>query len=173
MAFTLQDDLGAVAGANACISEAEFITYHADRGNDHSAFSTAQVEQAIIKATDYVDSRFLNNFPGTRLVLGQSTEWPREDAYDREGDLVEGIPTALKEALAEYTFVALSSDLTPTPDYDAGGVITRKKEKLGPLEEETVYSETSQKTGLRTYPVADLKLRSLLTGSRSTGRVIR
>lgn len=70
MATTLvvQDDDGDVANANAYITLAFFQSYHTNRGNDYSDSSSDEQKAAIIRATDYLDTRF--DFRGVRLNGG-------------------------------------------------------------------------------------------------------
>lgn len=67
MALVVQDDLGSL-DANGYITVAFFKSYHDARGNSYSGKTDQQIEYAIIKATDYVDTRFA--FRGTKLGLG-------------------------------------------------------------------------------------------------------
>lgn len=70
MAVTLntQNDDGDVALANAYITTAFFDSYHTNRGNDYSAFDADEKKAAIIRATDYLDTRF--DFRGVRFNGG-------------------------------------------------------------------------------------------------------
>lgn len=68
MTLKVQNSYGSVASANAYITLAEFKSYHDDRGNDYSGFIDAKLENAIIKATDFLDTRF--NFLGIKMTLG-------------------------------------------------------------------------------------------------------
>ena len=159
MAFTVQDDTGTVTGANAYVTEAEFIAYAADRAMDHSAYNSADIQVAIVKATDYLDQRF--RFVGERLSgFEQPTEWPRASAYDIHRSYVNGVPTQVKEATIEYAFRALSATLNPDPTFDAtGATVKSKAEKVGPISEETTYmGETQALISLPRYPAADKKL---------------
>ena len=94
MAFTVQTD-PPTTGANAYVTTTEFRDYHRDRGNTVTGGSSA-MQQAIIKATDYLDYRF--RFVGERQLVGQTTEWPRIGARDVDRENVAGIPTEVKEA---------------------------------------------------------------------------
>lgn len=153
MAFTVQDGTTPVAGANAYITEQEFKDYHNERGNDIASLAGGDIQKAIIKATDYIDTKF--RFKGTRVAAGQSTLWPRLDALDCEGDEVTGIPSAIKDATAEYAFIASSQDLNPNPTRDASGTkVELTKRKVGPLETETRFVEGSTFSSPK-YPVAD------------------
>lgn len=54
----VQTDDGRLGNANAYIDLPTFKSYHDNRGNDYSAFSDVKLSQAIILASDYVDTRF-------------------------------------------------------------------------------------------------------------------
>lgn len=170
MAFVLQTDAG-LADANAYVDVDFFRAYHTDRGIDISAYTDDTVIQgAIIRATDYLDTRF--SFIGRKERREQRTQWPRSDAYDIDDDLVFGVPYEVQEACAEYTLIALQQTINPSPVRDdRGRVVKRTFEKVGPLEEEVEYSDATRFEMPR-YPVADRKLtmRGLV---RSSGRIRR
>lgn len=157
MAFTVQDNNGSVANANAYISLAEFQEYHADRGNSLAAYNDAAQQAAIIRATDYLDQRF--RFVGEkRQGRLQTTQWPREDVDDVDGYTVTGIPPEVKEATAEYALRALTAALAPDPTRDASGVpILSKSESVGPVSESTTFAAGAVFRMPR-YPDADQKL---------------
>lgn len=158
MAFTVQDDTGLITGANAYISEAFADTYHSDRGNTAWAAEMSAAKQiAIVRATDYLDLRF--RYVGERLYhTGQSTEWPRNDAYDVDDDQVLGIPPEIQEATAEYALVALSQSLVTNPDRDdTGRAVQAKTEKVGPISESVEY-RAGAGFEMPKYPSADRKL---------------
>ena len=170
MAFTLQNDSGGVAGANAYIDAAFFKDYHRDRGTLEDGLETSAINQAIIRATDYLDARF--NFIGERQNVNQTTEWPRINAYDRSDDYIDGIPDEVKEACAEYAAIAISQTLNPTPDRDATGrKVQSKSEAVGPISERTVYTSGAV-FELPKYPIADRKLIARGLVERA-GRTIR
>ena len=152
MAFTVQQDTP-VAGANSYVAVADFKAYHADRGNTYTAEDTA-IEQALVKATDYLDTRF--RFIGYRSDKTQTTEWPRENAWDDRGDAVDGVPQAVKDATSEYALRALTADLLADPDRDASGRdVASKSEAVGPLKESVEYAHGGQVFSLPDYPSAD------------------
>ena len=171
MAFVVQQDTP-VAGANSYATVEEFKTYHKDRGADVSSYGRGDIEKALIRATDYLDTRF--NYVGQRLTQQQTTEWPRVGAEDLDRYLLSGMPAIIKEAAHEYALVGLTQALSPTPTVDATGqVVEEKREKVGPIEEETKYANGGQ-FKLPKYPVADQKLlkRGIVTGGLS-GDVFR
>ena len=99
--------------------------------------------------------------PGGFLVGGldegpQPLEFPRTAIYDRDGQAVQGVPLKLKQAVAEYAVRSLASQLDPDPTVDdSGALVQRKREKVGPIEEETEYVAGAQPRIDRPYPAAD------------------
>jgi len=163
MAFTVQDDDGSIAGANAYLTVAEFKAYHADRGNDLSSYGDVDIQRAIVKATDYMDHRF--QFVGYQANDDQRTMWPRVDAFDEDDHLVEGIPDRVKEACAEYAFVALASTLNPTPTRDATGRdVQAKSSTVGPISESVTYAAGASFASPK-YPAADARLSGLVVAA--------
>ena len=161
MALIVQDDAGAVSGANAYISLVAFKAYHNARGNNYLAYTDTEIENAIIRSTDYVDIRF--NFIGSKLnARDQLTQWPRSSALDRDGWYVTGIPLEIKDAIAEYAFRALSSLLIPDPVTDKTGREVESTEiKAGPITKKVSYIGRGQNT-FKPFPKADRILANLL-----------
>ena len=159
MAFVPQNSNGNAPGANAYITVAEFKSYHDDRGNNYDAAEDdAAIEQAIVRATDYLDMRF--NFVGERRNLRpvQTTEWPRNGAYDRDRASINDIPVEVKEATAEYALRAITASLLSDPTRDAtGAAIIERSESVGPISESVKFAGAASFT-LPKYPFADLRL---------------
>lgn len=157
MGLTVQDNNGSVAGANAYITVQQFKDYHADRGADTSAFDDEAIEAAIVRATDYLDQRFL--FVGERRYgREQTTEWPRTSAWDRDRRYINDIPVEVKEACAEYAIRALSQVLNPDPERDATGrPIHSKAQSVGPISESVTFVGGAV-FQMPKYPAADQKL---------------
>lgn len=171
MAFTVQDDNGSVSEANAYADLAYVREYHLDRGTDLSATADADLQAAIIKGTQYVDTRY--TFLGERRNRDQTTEWPRRDAYDRSGYLINDIPRAVKQATAELANRALTDDLFTDPERDdTGRTVLSKSEGVGPLKEAVEYAAGGAYT-FPEFPAVDRLLQSAgiirtgLTGVRS------
>lgn len=212
MAFTVESGSGD-AGANAYINVAFVDTHHADRGNEAwTEFTTSEKQQAIIRASDYIDKRFGRRFRGLRKTKEQGLEWPRLDAFDDDGYLLSGaddVPRQIERACAEYALRALicgvlapdpippvpKQDLTDsTADRDTDlitGEVTRKRDRVGPLEEERWYESRSQTTArnlgagargvqsgllndfnIPEYPEADMWIEELLRSSNNM-RLVR
>lgn len=196
------------SATNVYILQAFVDTYHADRNNTRwTDFTVPEKEAAIIRATDYIDKRFGRRFRGDRQTKSQALEWPRLSAFDDDGFLLNGIdaiPRQLQKASAEYALrAAICGVLAPDPigpvpkqsmETGAGdrsidvitGQVTRKRDKVGPLEEERWFETDSQAAKnlgatakavqssvlsdlvIPEYPEADLWIEELLVPSMST-----
>jgi len=171
VAFVVQDPDEPSWDANAYIEVQEFKDYHDDRGNGYTASDT-EIERAIVRATDYIDSRW--TFAGSRWDADQSTECPRSGVYDpNTGYELYGFPDELKEACAEYALLALTGTLYASPDVDATGrPVKSTRKKADVLEKEVEYFGPggSNKVFWKSYPIADGKMKKtrLLASTRRT-----
>ena len=182
MAFVVEDGSGNPL-SNAYLAVADFKTHHDDRGRSYAAFTDTQIQQGIVKATDYVDKRFGKQFRGVRRSHDQGLEWPRLSAYDNDGFLLQGsdeVPRLLAKAIAEYALIVLqllNQELLPIParpfavldpatetvSGGQAGQVIRNREKVGPLETEQWYSDMSRFTngsamGVRSSIIDDLNI---------------
>jgi len=201
MAVTLvaQNDDGDAVGANAYVDVTYLDAYHLNRGNDVTAYTDDEKKAAIIRATDFLDTRF--TFRGVKLTAtaAQTTEWPRKATatttsmyYDfsyvpvsfssdgtttllsgPNGEEISGIPEALKRACAEYALRALTISLLQDAPAPTGGVaIEELSQKVDVIEQRVKYA-TAQQSGavvLPAYPAADLLL--VRAGLVESGRQI-
>lgn len=205
MALVVEDGTG-LSTANAYVSLVFVDAYHVDR--NHTAwvdFITQEREAAVVRATDYIDKRFGRRFVGFRSRGTQALEWPRLDALDDDGYLLSNVPFQVEKACAEYAMRAIllgvlaPDPVSPVPDQslESGetartsdkitGEVIRKKEVVGPLEEETWFESGSRNMqrypsgGARSlqssmlndfhipeYPEADLWIETLLGSSTVT-----
>lgn len=79
MAFTVETGAG-LAAANSYASIETLTTFCSDRGLTAPA-SDALKQQALIAASEYIDSKYA--FSGEITVAGQGLAWPRTGAYDK------------------------------------------------------------------------------------------
>lgn len=204
MAFTVLDPDAPQADANAYISVAEFTDFHTDRNVQQvvdGEFEPAQVQAAIINATDYIEKRFGRKFRGFKRSRQQRLEWPRIDAFDNDDYTFPGRPEQLLAATAEYALLSLQLGRNLAPPVAPGfGVVDPKtgesvsqatgalvglKEKVGPIETDERYADASKATNkpmtssgsamtqsLPEYPQADLWLEELLK-NRTSRRIVR
>jgi hypothetical protein len=139
MAFLVQTDAGDVAEANAYAEVDAFRAYCADRGRDVTTRTDPQCEIAIVRATDYLDTRF--EFVGRKAASFQSTQWPRELAFDIDRRQLTGVPAIIKKACYELAFKALDAELMPDPTADtSGAVIAEKSEEVGPIKSSVKFA---------------------------------
>ncbi len=92
----------------------------------------------------------------------QPLEFPREDLYDRQGELVSGMPDLLKQATCEYAYRAYSAALAPDPSV-TNNVLSVSK-TVGPIATATSYA-SGQASVPKPYPAADRLLADYLKDS--------
>lgn len=173
MAFTPEDGTG-LATANSYATVAEVTAYLTDRNRQEAWEDLDQEvqEAALVAATDYVESVFGPCFKGwPEFSDVQALHFPATGVQDRYCNTITGVPAKLKAALAEYAdrIAVGGKTLAPDPVYNdaADPTIKRKKEKVGPIEEETEYHGADTFAGfgpaLKRFPAADRLLRDLVT----------
>ena len=173
MTFTVEDGTG-LAAANAYVNVAYVDSYFLERNNIEWTGSTAVKQAAIVKATDFIETRWGNRFKGYPEFpdVPQALSFPRLKLVDRNGYYVTGIPEKLKKATAEYALRSLTKELLPDPTIDESGMaIANKREKVGPLEEETQFQTSgAAPLLLHPYPAADRLLAEYVTTSGTNFR---
>lgn len=98
-------------------------SYHAARGNSTWVGSDATKEIALLRASDYVDIMFRDQFPGEKTGLRtQEREWPREWAFDKDGEAigVNEIPVEVINATYEAALRELVAPGSLMPDVTLG-----------------------------------------------------
>lgn len=154
-AFTVEDGTG-LAGANAYVSLSEADDHHAGRA--HAGWSSADLaskQAAIVKATDHIELVYGERFIGQRASEAQGLSWPRELAYDRDGNLLEGVPLPVRQACAEFAARALTAPLIP----DGTAEVTSESHSAGGLSLSLTYARPS---AFQRWPAADRLIRALL-----------
>lgn len=135
MAFVVEDGTGKT-DANSYASVAAADSYAADRGiTSWAALTTTAKQQALIKATDYLEATYQSAWKGYRNTLQQALAWPRYEVIV-DGFLLpnNAIPSAVVKACVDMAFKASAGT---TLIEDTGRVITREKVDVI----ETEYSE--------------------------------
>lgn len=165
MAFIVEDGTG-LSNANSLCDVVFANAYFTDRAVT-AWTGTDVIKQAnLIKATDFIVTRFDPFFKGERLQATQALSFPRLGTDE--------VPELVKKACCEYALRALTSALLPDPVIDETGVgLQLSRKKVGPIEKETRYQiagSGATRTLIRPYPAADLLLRSFL---KSDAGVIR
>lgn len=170
MTLVVQDNFGQVSGANGYITVAFFRAYHTDRGVDLSSVIDADIETGIVRATDYMDTRW--RYYGIRAQIRQTTEWPRYNISDVDNNPVYGVDIHVQRSCAEYALIALNAALNAPPTRDATGQrIIAKTTQVGPILNSVRYAGAAIFTE-PTYPIADgfMKRRGYIMSSTSLTR---
>lgn len=106
--------------ADSYVSVADATTYFQSRGLTGWVTSpTAPAEQALVRATAYIDGRYRKQFPGRRLNgRDQALEWPRERAYDQAGEEIDddSVPREVKDATCEAALREFTTPGSLNPD---------------------------------------------------------
>lgn len=173
-ALASQNENGTITGANAYGSVEGFRSYWDARGVVFPTHSDDDIAIALIKATDYIDTRF--QYIGWQLYRVQGTQWPR-------GGLNSTFHRGLPEALIRATYLTAQRVLTgvklmPDPSYQASGLkVTAKTVKAGPVETSYSYAEpvsSRPEATLPSFPDIQLMLNSAgLLASSNGGRILR
>ena len=140
MALVTEDGTGK-SNADSYVTLAECDAYHVNLGNsdweidEEDAANVAKRENAIKKATAFIDMRYGGRFKGVRSTAEQALLFPRDGISDNDGYVLENVPTAVKRATCEAALkLFLGTDLMP--DLDRGGKVI--SETVGPIS--TTYS---------------------------------
>ena len=106
-----------------------------------------------VRANSYVDVEYSDDY-FTEIGF---VDWDDFDVEIKDGIEIDGIPENLKMAICEYAKRAISNSLNPDPDYSNNGLhIKSFREKVGPIDEMTVYQDsTNEVSKVRKYPEAD------------------
>ncbi len=126
MALTVEDGTG-LAGADSYLSLAAFKAQMDAWGYVYGAIADADLEVALRRATDYIDTKF--RYKGNKLTAAQALEFPRSDLFDWSSYAITGVPVRVKRACAELAFKATSTSLHE--DLARGGMVT--SESVGPI----------------------------------------
>ena len=166
-----------VTDANSYADVTDADAYQLDRGRQAWADADAAVKAAaLVRATDYIETRFGRKFVGAPVGDVQELAWPRTGAvYPRTGnpfpidevpeDILNGTILYAIEVIGTGFTEAGMTELAITPEIESSNV-KRKKEKVDVLEEETEFFGGGQT--LRTiqpFPEADRLIRSWLRAS--------
>ena len=162
MAFVVQNDTGTAVGANSYCDETFFTAYFTDMGIDVSAYSSAQVQAALVAASRYLDSRY--RWVGEKMNRDQTTKWPRWGAADEDGYTISVVPIPVKQATCEAAYRNLQGvSLLPDPTYNASGtMLASETVKVGPIQESYTYTKAPGSAGiaLPQFPAIQMLLNS-------------
>ena len=124
------------ADADSYVSLADAKSFWDDVGFAYGDYSDTQIEQALRRATRWLDGRYRRSFPGERTNgRTQALEWPRSSVVDVDGNAVasDAIPREIADATAEAAKREVAGT-TLSPDVTLADAV--KRERVGPLETE-------------------------------------
>lgn len=180
MALVIEDGSGK-SDAESFISVEDADTYFSNRGNaTWAALNTAQKEQNLRKATDYIGQTYRQRWKGVRVTSEQALDWPRAYVVRDDIDYVSGagyvlidgfyyypsdeVPQAVKTACAELAYRASAAELAP----DLEQLVKREKIDVIEVEYADYASPYTQ------YRAVDSMLAPFLGGgSGSFRKVVR
>jgi hypothetical protein len=148
MAFIVEDGTG-VSNANSLVSVEFADSYFSDRGNRTWAGTTEEKQAALVRATDYFETRYSNALLSSKTDADQALSFPRVD-YTL-------VPAKILKGVSEYAVRALSAALLPDPvSLDSSGrTVKRIRKGLGPLAKDIEYADSSSVKIIKPYPQAD------------------
>ncbi len=166
MALEVEDGTSK-ANAESYLSVADADSYWSALGAPASwtAATTTEKEQALRKATNYIDTKFGPDFRGVRSTTTQRLRFPRLGMYDDDGYAVASsgsmsIPQQLKDATAILAARAID-DSTLIVDQASGGGLEGESIKVGPIEISESFA--SSKDPQKQYVEADALLELFTT----------
>lgn len=113
--FVVEDGTG-VTGANSYVSLETALAYHQDRGNTvWWGHTYGEQQEALVRATQAIDALGYGRFFGTKASTTQGLQWPRIDAYDSDGELLDGVPLPLVYAVCEAALAEIQEPYTLQP----------------------------------------------------------
>lgn len=127
--LTVEDGSG-LANAESYVSVSDAATYAAARGLTFPASPADKAEQALRRATAWLDGRYRSRFPGQRKNgRDQALEWPRINACDRGGNEIasDEVPIEIVNATIEAAVREMAAPGGLSPDVTPGEVAKRLK----------------------------------------------
>lgn len=186
MTLTVETGAG-LANSQSYLSVADFKSYAFANYAVTDPVSDEAVEQALRRATRYIDGRYRTRFSGYRtLAYTQALEWPREGVvldwlptsgylhlynYNSGAVLLLAnniIPQQLKDAVAEAAIRELASPKSLTPDRKPSGQVL--VQTVGPIS--TTYANVADARPIVTV-IDELLTPLLLRKSALSGSLTR
>lgn len=158
MSLIVETGVG-LANAESYISVADADAYFAARGITlWATLLEAEKEQALRRATDYMEYWYGDAWSGMRVTLTQALSWPRTGVtYKKWLFPSNQVPREVVKACAELGFKAAGGELAA----DLGSQV--KSETVGPIA--VTYADGARQKPK--YQAIDAMLGALLTGGGS------
>lgn len=125
-------------------SLADAITYLNNRGDTtFSSASTADQEEAMRSAADYIVAKYATRWKGSRVYETQSLPWPRWGVVDFDNFEVPSNSVPLKVQYAQFELAKRAIAGPLMPDVTTPGGIKETERVVGPLKTRTAYTGAS------------------------------
>jgi len=132
MSLITEDGTGLI-NSESYVSVTDCATYFSNRGiTNWATITTAQQEQALRRATDYMTQAYRSKWKGRRVLITQALDWPRvgvvlDDFGGSQGQnnfgsyglfqvLYTIVPIPVVNACCELAFRAAAGELAPDLD---------------------------------------------------------
>lgn len=168
MSVIVEDGTG-VPGANSYASETYALAYADVRGLSLPSDLTL-LSQYLVRATEFLDTKYAFDFLGSKVSVDQSREWPRFGVYVCNQLLSESeIPTVLRDATVQMA-VAIGLGFDPTSGSE--GVLGQvKKKEIGPIK--ITYTDGVEASSSDLSKTALGMLKTLIRKGSATVRFVR
>lgn len=143
-----------------------YKAYHLARGRDETARVDADVNQALLVASEWLDGSF--TWPGYQVgVRGtQTRDWPRSEVWDRAGWPVDylTVPVEIEQATYEVAYRWLEDNAVLSPDH------TPEKYKSVSIDGALTvqYRGLDAATAQKQFPILGVILARLIGGSNAS-----
>lgn len=150
-----------------------YKAYFAARGVDVTAQLDADIDAALLVATEFMDDTY--DFMGERTDSTQANKFPRTNLYNSDDIAIDSatVPTKVKDCTCELAYIEQTQTGGLQPLFN-GQVIKRTKDKLDVLESEIEYDSNASATYERHYAKAIKKIKDFIVGGSSNSiRLVR
>lgn len=120
-----------LATANSYVSLVNADAYFEDRGITAWTGTDALKEAALIRATFALDGLYGSKWYGDRSTSEQALDWPRTNAWDKDGYGLTGVPSKVAYACCEAAMLELTTPGALTLAQPRGGLV--QSESVGPV----------------------------------------
>lgn len=155
----VEDGTG-LTDSNSYVSVVFADDYFSARGvSEWVTLTTEKKEQALIRATDFIDNVF--QWCGKKATVEQALRFPRVNIRDYEGNVITGVPTCLKQAVCDVALVTADGKELFEVAGENGDIVSETITSLS-----FSYSKTERTTTSKTlYDSVNTKLRGLYVDS--------
>jgi hypothetical protein len=128
------------------------------------------IEQALRRATAYIDGHYRGRWTGVKATSTQALAWPRIDAVDEDGNDIDDdvIPRAVVAATCQAAIREIASPGSLAPDLDRGGAVKSVTNQVGPISESVTYQDSAP-SRVQLTVIDDLLAGLLRRGGGSVG----